>query len=179
MKNGGWVRWTQWTSEGMVNFGQMPVKDVGQNLRKFEQEAGKIMRETGAAHVLYGVKLYDDDGDLQEVKFYLEPMDDARFEKDVASKTGVVVYALHNHSAGLFTFVLETIGDAGDELTETFSTASSFLDHFEEGEVAVNGYWQRKVSGITYGGNEVSREGIYDVEDLYCWMCSDECDWFD
>ena len=42
MKNNGWVRWTQWTSEGMVNFGQMPVKDVGQNLRKFEQEAGKI-----------------------------------------------------------------------------------------------------------------------------------------
>ena len=178
MKNNGWVQWQQWTASGLVGFGRMPVKDVGQNLRKFEQEAGKIMRETGAAHVLYGVKLYDDDGDLQEVKFYLEPMDDARFEKDVASKTGVVVYALHNHSAGLFTFVLETIGDAGDELTETFSTASAFLDHFEEGEAAVNGYWQRKVAGITYGGNEVSREGIYDVEDLYCWMCSDDCGWF-
>lgn len=98
MKNNGWVRWTQWTSEGMVNFGQMPVKDVDKNLREFEQEAGKIMRAIGAAHVLYGVKLYDDDGDLLEVKFYLEPMDEARFETDVANKTGVVVYALHNHN---------------------------------------------------------------------------------
>ena len=95
MKNNGWVRWTQWTSAGLVNFGQMPLRNVDQELRTFEVEAAKILKETGAAHVLYGVKRYDEDGDLDEVRFYLEPMDDERFEKDVANKTGVVVYALH------------------------------------------------------------------------------------
>ena len=104
MKNGGWVRWKQWTKSGLVAFGQMPIRDVGRELQKFEAEAFKILNETGADHVLYGVKLYGDDGNLKSVSFYLEPMDDVRFEKVVANKTDVVVYALHNHSAGISTF---------------------------------------------------------------------------
>ena len=41
------------------------------------------------------MKSYGDGGELEEVRFYLEPMTDERFEKDVASKTGFVVYAVH------------------------------------------------------------------------------------
>ena len=63
-------------------------------------------------------------------------------------------------------------------MTETFATASAFLDPFEEGKTVESGYWQHKVASITYGGNEISREGIYNVEALYCWMRSDDCDWF-
>ena len=59
MKNGGWVRWRHWTANGMVAFGQMPLRDVGRELQKFEAEAIKILKETGADHVLYGVKEYD------------------------------------------------------------------------------------------------------------------------
>lgn len=62
MKNGGWVRWRHWTANGMVAFGQMPLRDVGRELQKFEAEAIKILKETGADHVLYGVKEYDGDG---------------------------------------------------------------------------------------------------------------------
>ena len=43
----------------MVAFGQMPLRDVGRELQKFEAEAIKILKETGADHVLYGVKDYD------------------------------------------------------------------------------------------------------------------------
>lgn len=46
-----WVKWSQWTGEGMVNFGQMPVRDIAKYLQVFEM--------------------------------------------DVASKRGVVVFALH------------------------------------------------------------------------------------
>ena len=89
-----WVKWSQWTGEGMVNFGQMPVRDIAKYLQAFEVDAKEVLQKTGADHVLYGVKQYED-GTLTEVRFYMIPMDDEHFEKDVANKRGVVVFALH------------------------------------------------------------------------------------
>lgn len=89
-----WVRWSQWTGEGMVNFGQIPVRDIAKYLQAFEMDAKEVLEKTGADHVLYGVKQYED-GTLTEVRFYMIPMDDEQFEKDVANKRGVVVFALH------------------------------------------------------------------------------------
>ena len=90
-----WIRWTQWKEAGMINFGQMPARDVDKYLQDFERQAKEVLEETGADHVLYGVKGYNLDGDLDEVRFYMIAMDDDRFEKEVASKAGVTVYALH------------------------------------------------------------------------------------
>ncbi len=89
-----WVRWSQWTGEGMVNFGQMPVRDIAKYLQAFEMDAKEVLEKTGADHVLYGVKQYEG-RTLTEVRFYMIPMNDEQFEKDVASKRGVVVFALH------------------------------------------------------------------------------------
>ena len=89
-----WVRWSQWTGEGMVNFGQMPVRDIAKYLQAYEMDAKEVIEKTGADHVLYGVKQYEG-RTLTEVRFYMIPMNDEQFEKDVASKRGVVVFALH------------------------------------------------------------------------------------
>lgn len=59
MKNSGWVKWKHWTANGLVAFGQMPKRDVGRELQKFEVEAANVLKKTGADHVLYGVKAYD------------------------------------------------------------------------------------------------------------------------
>lgn len=90
-----WIKWTQWDKGGMVGFGQMPGRDVEKNLQNFELEAAKVLKETGADHVVYGMKLYDENDELEHVKFYMAPMDDATFQKDVASLSGCVIYALH------------------------------------------------------------------------------------
>ena len=96
MKNGGWVRWRHWTENGLVAFGQMPLRDVGRELQKFEAEANKILKETGADHVLYGGKEYDSDGNLDTVRFYLEPMSEQEFEdRVVKNSAGMTVYAVH------------------------------------------------------------------------------------
>ena len=96
MKNNGWVEWQQWTASGLVGFGQMPLRDVQHELQKFEAEALKILKETGADHVLYGVKEYDSDGDLDMVRFYLEPMSEQEFEdRVVKNSAGMTVYAVH------------------------------------------------------------------------------------
>jgi len=90
-----WIKWKQWTEDGLVGFGQMPIKNVDKELYRFANEAANVLKSTGADHVLYGVKVYDENDELDEVKFYMLPMDDETFYKDVANKTGVVVYALH------------------------------------------------------------------------------------
>lgn len=91
-----WVRWSHWTDAGMVEFGQGPINKLEESIREFEKEAKKVLEETGADHVVYAVKYYDDDEALDEIRFYMIPMADEEFQKDVASQVGVRVYALHN-----------------------------------------------------------------------------------
>lgn len=95
MKNGDWIRWSHWTAEGMVGFGQMPMRDVQGKLQEFERAAKDVLDSTGADHVLYGVKSYDGNEELEEVKFYMLPMDEENFQKNVANIRNVRVYALH------------------------------------------------------------------------------------
>ena len=95
MKNDGWVHWSQWTDQGMVNFGQMQIRDVAKNIREFGKKAFEILKNTGADHVVYAVKEYDNDGDLDEVRFYLAPFTDEDFQKDVAKIKGCTIYAVH------------------------------------------------------------------------------------
>lgn len=90
-----WVRWVQWSGGRMVGSGQMTLKQVQENLQRFERKAREILSETEADHVLYGVKRYSDDGVLEKVSFYLEPMDDERFDRDVSSISNATVYAVH------------------------------------------------------------------------------------
>ncbi len=90
------VDWSQWGEAGMITHGQMPIRDVAVNLRKFEKEAKRILNESGADHVVYGVKYYNAHGNLDRVHFYLMAVTDERFD-DIALLSDVVVYALHKH----------------------------------------------------------------------------------
>lgn len=89
-----WVRWSQWDAGGMVAVGQMPVNEIQKNLQAFEKKAKEVLDKSGAAHVVYGVKEYSEDGVLEEVRFYLQPMDEQEFDR-VAGMRGMQVYALH------------------------------------------------------------------------------------
>ncbi len=90
-----WLRWQRWSKNGMSQFGQMPLKNLKWNLEGFRQKALEILEQTGADHVLYAVKVYDEKDELDLVKFYMEPMDNESYERDMASVSGVVVYAVH------------------------------------------------------------------------------------
>lgn len=89
-----WVRWTQWDAGGMVGVGQMPLDQVQGTLQKFELEARSLLERTGSDHVVYGMKNYDEDDNLEQVRFYLQPMSEEEFDR-VAKLKGVQVYALH------------------------------------------------------------------------------------
>lgn len=90
-----WIPWSFWPEVGTVEHGRAPYPEVMKMLRQYEVEARKLLGKTGAAHVLYGRKMYDEEGNLAEVRFYLLPMDDERFERDVVPLKNQLVYALH------------------------------------------------------------------------------------
>lgn len=89
-----WVNWLQWGHGRLINYGQMRKDEVAGVLREFEATAAKVMEKTGADHVLYGVKSFDENGDISKVSFYMEPMTDEQFEKDTRL-SNCIIYALH------------------------------------------------------------------------------------
>lgn len=95
MKSDAWVRWSQWSESGMVGVGQMLKLDMQKHLHEFELEARKLLKKTGADHVVFGIKLFDEEGKLKEIRFYLKPMSEEEFERDVARVPGWQVYAVH------------------------------------------------------------------------------------
>ena len=95
MSEPGWVRWSYWPKVGPVESGRMPRKKMQENLQRFEVEARKLLAETGADHVLYGRKLYDNNGELDELRFYLFPMSDEEFEERVVPLKNQRVSAVH------------------------------------------------------------------------------------
>lgn len=90
-----WIPWSYWPEVGEVEHGRAPYPQVMDLLRQYEAEAKKLLAHTGADHVLYGRKMYDKEGYLAEIRFYLLPMGDERFERDVVPLTNQLVYALH------------------------------------------------------------------------------------
>lgn len=95
MNDSHWVRWSYWPEFGPVEHGKMPRQKMQVNLQQFESEARKILAKTGADHVVYGRKLFNEAGELEELRFYLMPMTDERFERDVVPLKNQQVYAVH------------------------------------------------------------------------------------
>ncbi len=89
------VRWSYWPKVGPVESGYMSRSKMQGNLQRLEVEARKLLAETGADHVLYGRKLYNEAGELDELRFYLLPMSDEEFEERVVPLKNQRVYALH------------------------------------------------------------------------------------
>ena len=72
-----------------------PSGVIQSELQRFEARAKELMEETGADHVLYGRKFYNEAGELEELRFYLLPMSDETFEERVVPLKNQQVYALH------------------------------------------------------------------------------------
>lgn len=89
------IKWSQWHKGGMARFGEMQIECIEKELVEAAKEARKVLTESRADHVVYAVKRYNGEGKLEEVRFYMKPMDEETFQRDVATMKNVVVYAVH------------------------------------------------------------------------------------
>lgn len=90
----GWIRWTQWGEEGLVDRGEMPADRIQPALQEFAVEARRLLLKSGMDHVLYGIKIFEK-GFLSTVQFYMWPMTEEQFQKTTARLRNSQVYALH------------------------------------------------------------------------------------
>lgn len=88
------IKWSYWGPLGLFERGEMPRKDMQKNLQWFELCAREMLEETGADHVVYGRKLFGIDGELKEIRFYMEPMGEEEFDR-VSRIQNHQVYAIH------------------------------------------------------------------------------------
>lgn len=79
---------------GHVVKDMVPLSLIPGMLQDFERYAAELLKETGAAHVLYGAKIYGG-GKLAAVQFYMNPMSDEDFGRGPARTRCAVIYALH------------------------------------------------------------------------------------
>lgn len=91
------VTCTMRDTTGCIQRWQMSLPEIQKELLWLERQAAKEMKETGADHVLYGTKVYDNDDRLVTVQFCMRPMTDEEFYRLTGKARNVLVYALHNH----------------------------------------------------------------------------------
>lgn len=79
------------------------ARDFVRELSDYAREAAAAREEAGAAHAVYAVKVYGQDGALDHVDIYDPPvlLDDQEFESRTAAEyekyPGCVIYASHAH----------------------------------------------------------------------------------
>ena len=93
--NPRWVKWKHFNQDGYVGKDYMLKADVSERIKEFEKIAKRLLQETGADHVLYAIKYFDECSNLEEVKFYELPMSNDEYEFRVARQVRVQVFALH------------------------------------------------------------------------------------
>lgn len=92
-----WVPFRRWSNGVITGAGQIEAKQIPDKLSEYRGAAAAIMKATGAAHVLYGIKDYDSNGEIKMFQLYLEQMDDQKFNAFAENTGNSMVYALHRH----------------------------------------------------------------------------------
>lgn len=93
------IRWTLWEGATATRSGKDTLDIINGYLGALEKKAAEVLKQTGADHVVYGIKHYRDDGKGGEKVYYfnlyMRPMMDKDFEEKVVPMKDVYIYALH------------------------------------------------------------------------------------
>lgn len=89
------VRYCDIGRSGRLTYGYIDAAEMQKKLQRDGQEAKRLMKETGAAHVVYGMKHYEETGALESVSFCMVPMREGAFRKTADQAHDCMVYAVH------------------------------------------------------------------------------------
>lgn len=65
------LKWSQWTpSEGMIRCGRADYQTIMKWMVDLGKEAKKCLSAQEKEHAIYGMKIYDENDNLAEVRFY-------------------------------------------------------------------------------------------------------------
>lgn len=71
-----------------------PISSIDCLLEASKDAARKQMEVIGSPHIVYGAKIYDENKQLREVRFYSEPMSEKRFSEFVEEMKDAEIYEI-------------------------------------------------------------------------------------
>lgn len=86
--------WVKWFSDGKYG-GIARLNETNKWLLEYEKLAKEELIKTGADHVIYGAKEYDENDELQSVRFYMITYNDKDFYELTSHLPNMRIYALH------------------------------------------------------------------------------------
>ena len=83
------------SSSYSVQCGIISIDDISKMLSHFERLAKNYQRSQNCDHVIYAHKIYDEDDNLSEIRFYTDiGLMDEEFEKRTSAIKGII-YVIH------------------------------------------------------------------------------------
>ena len=83
------------SSSYSVQCGIISIDDISKMLSHFERLAKNYQRSQNCDHVIYAHKIYSEDDNLSEIRFYTDVgLTDKEFEKRTSAVKGII-YAIH------------------------------------------------------------------------------------
>ena len=83
------------SSSYSVQCGIISIDDISKMLSHFERLAKNYQRSQNCDHVIYAHKIYDEDDNVSEIRFYTDiGLTDEEFEKRTSTIKGII-YAIH------------------------------------------------------------------------------------
>lgn len=83
------------SSSYSVQCGIISIDDISKMLSHFERLAKNYQRSQNCDHVIYAHKIYNEDDNLSEIRFYTDiGLTDEEFEKRISAIKGII-YAIH------------------------------------------------------------------------------------
>lgn len=90
------IRWSQWSQNGMVRCGVKDIKTLMEWMREIGKDAKNYQKYHTESHAVYGRKIYGEDGELAEVRFYQDVyMNDDELGETVMKNPHDVFYVVH------------------------------------------------------------------------------------
>ena len=83
------------SSSYSVQCGIISIDDISKMLSHFERLAKNYQRSQNCDHVIYAHKIYDEDDNLSEIRFYTDiGLTDEEYKKRTSTIKGII-YAIH------------------------------------------------------------------------------------
>lgn len=83
------------SSSYSVQCGIISIDNISKMLSHFERLAKNYQRSQNCDHVIYAHKIYDEDDNLSEIRFYTDiGLTDKEFEKRTSAVKGII-YTIH------------------------------------------------------------------------------------
>lgn len=92
------VKWSQWSPKGMIRCGENDLNELMKWMRELGKDASKCLKREKNQHAIYGRKIYDNAGNVSEIRFYCDTyMDDNELENFLMKNPHDVIYAVHKN----------------------------------------------------------------------------------